>query len=64
MEEEVTFYFISFFLSFSLLTRKGKTYDGRDGKLLLLGVLEETENVITDDDAGLAGELFQETHCD
>jgi hypothetical protein len=27
-------------------------------------VLEETEDVITDDDAGLAGKLLKDTHCD
>lgn len=43
--------------------REGSTYNGGDGKLLLLSVLEETENVITDDDTGLAGELLEDTHC-
>lgn len=38
------------------------TYNGRESKLLLLGVLEETEDVIAGDDAGLAGELFKDTH--
>jgi hypothetical protein len=31
---------------------------------VLLSVLEETENVITDDDTGLAGQLLKDTHCE
>jgi hypothetical protein len=38
------------------------THDGRDGELLLLGVLEETEDIVADDDAGLAVQLFKDTH--
>lgn len=41
-----------------------KTYDGGDSIVLLLSVLEETENVITDDDTRLAGKLLKGTHCD
>lgn len=44
--------------------RGGETYNGGDSEALLLGVLEETENVITDDDTGLPGELLKDTHCD
>lgn len=44
--------------------RGGETYNGGDSKALLLSVVEETENVITNDDTGLAGELFKDTHCD
>lgn len=42
----------------------GVTYDSRNSKLVLLSVLEETEDVITDDDAGLAGQLLENTHDD
>lgn len=38
------------------------THDGGDGELLLLGVLEETQDVVADDDAGLAAELLKDTH--
>lgn len=31
---------------------------------MLLSVLEETEDIVTDDDAGLAGENFSDTHDD
>lgn len=40
------------------------TYDGGDSKLLLLGVLEETENVVADDDTGLAAQLLSDTHIE
>jgi hypothetical protein len=40
------------------------TYNGGNSIAVLLGVLEETEDVITDDDAGLAGKLLKDTHCD
>jgi hypothetical protein len=40
------------------------TYDGRDSKLLLLSILEELLDVVTDDDAGLAVELLEDTHDD
>jgi hypothetical protein len=36
--------------------------DGGDSELLLLGVLEETQDIIADDDAGLAGQLLEDTH--
>lgn len=32
--------------------------------MLLLSVLEETENVVTDDDTGLAVKLLNDTHDD
>ena len=38
------------------------TYDGRDGKVILLRILEETEDIIANDDAGLAGENVLDTH--
>jgi hypothetical protein len=38
--------------------------NGGNSKVLLLSVLEETEDVITDNDAGLAGKLLEDTHCD
>lgn len=31
---------------------------------MLLSVLEKAENVITDDDTGLAGQLLEDTHCE
>jgi hypothetical protein len=40
------------------------TYNGGDSEALLLSVLEEMEDVITDDDARLAGKLLEGTHCD
>jgi hypothetical protein len=42
----------------------GGTHDGWDSKLLLLSVLEETLDVVTDDDTGLAVKLFKDTHCE
>lgn len=42
----------------------GVTHDGGDGKLLLLGVLKETQNVVADDDTGLAVELVEDTHSE
>lgn len=42
----------------------GGTYDGRESELLLLSVLEETENVVADDDTGLAVKLVKDTHDD
>lgn len=39
-----------------------RTHDGGDGKALLLSVLEETEDIIADNDAGLAVKLLKDTH--
>lgn len=38
------------------------TYDGWDGKVVLLGVVEELEDIITNDDTGLASEDVLATH--
>jgi hypothetical protein len=38
------------------------TYDGRNGILVLLGVVEELEDIIANDDTGLAGEYVLGTH--
>lgn len=38
------------------------TYNGGDSKLLLTGVLEELENVISVDDASLAAKVIGTTH--
>jgi hypothetical protein len=40
----------------------GQTYHGGDGKQVLLGILEESQNIIADDDAGLAGKNVLDTH--
>ena len=40
----------------------GSNVHSRNGKVLLLSVLEETEDVITSDDTSLAGELLKDTH--
>lgn len=40
----------------------GLTYDGGDGKLVLPSVLEQTENIVADNDAGLAGQNILDTH--
>lgn len=40
------------------------TYNGGNGELLLLSVLEEAEDIVTDDDTGLAAELLNDTHVD
>ena len=39
-----------------------RTYNGGNGKLLLLSILEELEDVIADDDTSLAGQLLEDTH--
>lgn len=39
-----------------------RTHDGRNGKAVLLSVLEETEDIVTDNDAGLAAKLLKDTH--
>ena len=70
MEEEVTFYNGRRGLALSCFEALGRpvlacnTYNGGESKALLLSVLEETEDVITDDDTGLAGKLLKDTHCD
>lgn len=38
------------------------TYDCWNGEDLLLGVVEEPQYIVTDDDAGLAGENVLDTH--
>jgi len=45
--------------------RGTRTYDGWDSELVLLGVLEESKHIVTNDDTGLAGENVLGTHiCD
>lgn len=39
-----------------------KTHNGGNGKVLLLSVLKETEDIVTDDDTGLAAQLLEDTH--
>ena len=46
----------------SRVTTGRKTYNGGNGKLLLLRILEELEDVIADDDTSLAGQLLEDTH--
>jgi hypothetical protein len=36
--------------------------DGGDGEALLLGVLEEVQHIVTDDDTGLARQVISGTH--
>ena len=43
-------------------SRAGGHVDGGDGELVLPGILEEGENIVTDDDAGLAGQNVLDTH--
>jgi hypothetical protein len=40
------------------------TYNGGDGEVVLLRILEEAKNVVTDDDTLLAGQFFEDTHDD
>ena len=42
---------------------KLQAYDGRNSEAVLLGIVEELEDVITDDDTGLARENVFDTHC-
>ena len=42
--------------------RRTTTYDGREGEFVLLGVFEETEDIVANDDTGLAGENVLDTH--
>jgi hypothetical protein len=44
------------------LFRKDCTHNGGNGEALLLSVLEETEDIVADNDAGLAVKLFKDTH--
>ena len=37
-------------------------YDSWNGKVFLLGILEQVQNIITSDDAGLAGQNVLHTH--
>lgn len=53
---------VSFVLSRCLALMVWKTHDGGESKVLLLSVLEETENIVTDDDTGLAAQLLKDTH--
>lgn len=40
----------------------GLTYDSGDGKLVLTSVLEQTKNIVADNDAGLAGQNILDAH--
>ena len=55
---------MSFDLSWSSLRsfRLIDTYNGGDSELVLTSVLEEAEDIVTDDDTGLADEYFLDTH--
>lgn len=39
-----------------------ETYDGGNGELVLAGVLEQGQDVIADDDTGLAAQNIGSTH--
>lgn len=38
------------------------TYNGGNGELVLLGIVEELYHIVTDNDTGLAGENIFGTH--
>jgi hypothetical protein len=38
------------------------TYDGRDSELVLLSIVEELQDIVTDDNTALAGENIFGTH--
>lgn len=67
VEEEVTF-----FMGTWLVTKPSKeegrkrshlqTYDGGNGELVLAGVLEQSQDVIADDDTSLAAQNIGGTH--
>lgn len=38
------------------------TYDGRNSEIVLLGVVEELQDIVTDNDTALAGENILDTH--
>jgi hypothetical protein len=40
-----------------------ETYNGGNGELVLASVLEETEDIVTDDDTSLSAKDFLDTHC-
>lgn len=42
----------------------GQTYNGRNGKLLLASVLEESQDIIADDDTRLSAQNVSNTHVD
>ena len=61
VEEEVTFcHGISDIL---LIVGDIGTYDGRDSELVLLSIVEELQDIVTDDNTALAGENVFSTHC-
>ena len=61
VEEEVTFYLCQHV--FVLITAIAvKTHDGGDGKVVLLSVVEKLQDIIANDDTGLAGEDVLATH--
>ena len=69
VEEEVTFCKHMSVNTVSPQRRSGKkqlscslTYNGGDGELLLTGVLEESEDIVANDNAGLAAQNIGNTH--
>lgn len=42
----------------------GRTYDGRDSKLLLTSILEESQDIIANDDTRLSAQNISDTHFD
>lgn len=43
---------------------RARTYNGGNGIVVLLCMLEESQDIIADDDAGLSGENVLNTHVD
>lgn len=63
VEDDVTFY--SKPMSVLLLAHKRvtiRTYNGGNSKVVFLSILEESQDVIADDDTSLAGENILDTH--
>lgn len=63
VEEEVTFYDVYVSCTVCVVFLTVETYNGGNGELVLASVLEESEDIVTDDDTSLAAKDFLDTHC-
>lgn len=63
VEEEVTFCDVCVSCDGLRCFLTVETYNGGNGELVLASVLEESEDIVADDDTSLAAKDFLDTHC-
>lgn len=62
VDDDVTFCGCEVNHTISLRRPVGDTHNCRNSIVVSLGMLEQAQNIVTDDDAGLARQLLEDTH--